>query len=138
MTPFLPTLTAAQQTRVDAWLPVVALLLNQRYGDRITVDLEPAFVSAAGEAIARRLTRGTALVDQQAVGPASVKYNPRAMIRSWFLPEELDELDGIVNEGGSGARTYRTPAPDAIRFGNRLRPVLDQVAESDGVYVEEF
>lgn len=126
--PFLPALTAAQTTRVTAWLPVLALRLNARYGDRITTEPsgtdpvipanEPAFISAAADSIMTRLAR-PGLVDSQAVGPANVRYNSRAALLKWFLPEQLDELDAIVGSGN--VRSVRTPAPDAIRFGNLAR-----------------
>ena len=149
MTPFLPApLTAAQTTRVAAWLPVLEVLLTKRYGDRITTEPsgtdpvvapnEPAFVSAAADAIGRRLAKPAALIDQQNIGPAGVRYNARNALAVWFLPEELAQLDDLVADGGGGARTYRTPAPDGIRRLNRARDLgLDHVAESDG-YVEEW
>lgn len=126
--PFLPPLSAAQSERVEAWLPVLQLLLNRRYGDKITdaesvpegqEATEPLFVSVAGDAIARRLTRPNGLIDQQAVGPASVRYNARANLAVWFLPEELAQLDDIAGFGRS-VRSVRTPAPDGIRFGNMM------------------
>lgn len=137
LAPFLPTLTAAQTARVTAWLPVLELRLNARYGDRITTEPsgtdpvvpanEPAFVSAAADSIMTRLAR-PGLVDSQAVGPANVRYNSRAALLKWFLPEQLDELDAIVGIGN--VRSVRTPAPDAIRFGNRMR-YADEYAEGD-------
>ncbi|MDA4894830.1 hypothetical protein PFZ55_49015 [Streptomyces sp. MS2A] len=117
--PFLPTLTAAQTTRAEAWLPVLALRLNARYGDRITTENEPAFVSACADAIVRKLGQPKVMVDSQTIGPANVRYNARAHLLKWFLPEQLDDLDAIVGLGN--VRSVRMPAPDAIRFGNRLR-----------------
>lgn len=135
--PFLPTLTTAQTTRVTAWLPVLELRLNARYGDRITTEPsgtdpvvpanEPAFISAAADSIMTRLAR-PGLIDSQAVGPANVRYNSRAALLKWFLPEQLDELDAIVGLGN--VRSVRTPAPDGIRFGNRMRYV-DELVEGD-------
>lgn len=139
VTPFLPPLSTPQTTRVTAWLPVLNALLDARYGTRIgPVDVaegEPAsnrvlFVSAAADALERRLSKPSGLIDAQGIGGASVKYNARAALSRWFLPEELDQLDDACGIGG-GIRSVRTPAPDAIRFGNRSR-VLDQLAESDG------
>lgn len=124
VTPFLPTLTAAQTTRVSAWLPVLEVLINQRFGDRITAELEPVFSSTAADAIGRRLAKTAALIDMQAVGTASVRYNARASLAVWFLPEELDTLNGLFES--PGARTYRTPAPDGIRFNNLARDPLDE------------
>ena len=127
MDPFLPQMTADQRSKVVAWIPVLQLLLNARYGDRITTEPiggnEVAFVSAAADAVSRRLTKPSALVDSQAIGPANVRYNQRAHLAKWFLPEELSELDGLA--GLSSIRTVRTPAPDAIRFGNRMRTEED-------------
>ncbi|WP_303708420.1 MULTISPECIES: hypothetical protein [Microbacterium] len=131
--PFLPTLTAAQKTRAEAWLPVLALRLNARYGDRITTEPtgtdpvvpanEPAFISAAADSIMTRLAR-PGLVESQAVGPANVRYNARAALLKWFLPEQLDELDAMVGLGN--VRSVRMAAPDGIRFGN---PARDSIAE---------
>lgn len=131
VTPFLPPLTTAQRTRAEAWLPVLELLLNGQYGDRITTEPsgtdpvvppnEPVFVSTAADAIGRRLAKPAAMVDQQNVGPAGVRYNPRANLAVWFLPEELSQLDKLVGIGS--VRTVRTPAPDQIRYGNLAREV---------------
>lgn len=135
--PFLPTLTTAQTTKVTAWLPVLALRLNARYGDRITTEPsgtdpvvpanEPAFISAAADSIMTRLAR-PGLVGSQTIGPANVRYDSRAALLKWFPPEQLDELDAIVGLGN--VRFVRTPAPDAIRFGNRMRYV-DELTEGD-------
>ncbi|MBT2473306.1 hypothetical protein J7E68_01620 [Microbacterium sp. ISL-103] len=135
LAPFLPTLTAAQTTKVTAWLPVLALRLNARYGDRITTvpsgtdpvvpANEPAFISAAADSIMTRLAR-PGLVDSQAVGPANVRYNSRAALLKWFLPEQLDELDAIAGLGN--VRSIRMAAPDPIRFGNRMS-YFDQLDE---------
>lgn len=129
--PFLPTLTTAQRTRVEAWLPVLQVILNARYGALITQEPdggnEPAFLAAAGEALERRLTR-PGMVLQQNIGPAGVRYDPRATLSRWFLPEELDQLDDLAGVGG--ARTVRTPAPDAIRYGNRAHGFPDTVDET--------
>lgn len=123
--PFLPTLTAAQTTKVTAWLPVLALRLNARYGDRITTEPvgtvpanEPVFISAAADSIMTRLSR-PGLVESQTIGPANVRYNSRAALLKWFLPEQLDELDAMVGLGN--VRSVRMAAPDAIRFGNPAR-----------------
>jgi len=129
LAPFLPTLTAAQKTRAEAWLPVIALRLDARYGDRITTEPsgtdpvippnEPAFLSAAADAIMTRLSRPGGQIDSQTIGPANVRYNSRAALLKWFYPEQLDDLDAIVGVGN--VRSVRTPAPDGIRFGNRMR-----------------
>lgn len=119
LTPFLPTLSTAQTAKVTAWIPVLQLRLNARYGDRITTENEPAFVSAAADSIMTRLERPGGQIDSQTIGPANVRYNTRAALLKWFYPEQLDDLDAIVGLGN--VRSVRTPAPDAIRFGNRLR-----------------
>jgi len=128
LAPFLPTLTAAQTARVTAWLPVLELRLNARYGDRITTEPsgtdpvippnEPAFISTAADSIMTRLAR-PGLVEAQTIGPANVRYNARAALLKWFLPEQLDELDAVVGFGN--VRSVRMAAPDGIRFGNPAR-----------------
>jgi len=121
VTPFLPSLTTNQTARVTAWLPVLQLMLNGRYGAKITDTPdggnEPLFVSFAADALLRRLQRPGGLIDKQSVGPASVAYNSRAHLAVWFLPEELDSMDGFLGSGG--VQSVRMAAPDAIRFGNR-------------------
>lgn len=119
LTPFLPTLTAPQTQKADAWRPVLELLLNGRYGDRITATNEPVFIEAAADAISRRLARPNGMIDSQGVGSASVKYNQRALLARWFLPEQLSEMDVLAGLGS--IRSVRTPAPDDVRFGNRVR-----------------
>lgn len=133
--PFLPPLTAAQSTRVTAWLPVVSTLLDARYGAEITPERRPVFVSTAADAIERRLGRPSGMVDSQAIGSANVRYNRRASLAVWFLPEELTQLDDVAGLG-RGVRSVRMPAPDGIRFGNRMT-VFDEVAEGDTLLEED-
>ncbi|GAB2567484.1 hypothetical protein [Leucobacter ruminantium] len=126
--PFLPTLRTDQSTKVDAWITVLGPLLNARYGDAITAELEPVFVSAAADAIIRRLERPRGGAIEERVGPASIKRDPRFLLSAWFLPEELEQLDDVI--GAGSIRSHRTPAPDAQRFGNRYRPeVPDELPE---------
>jgi len=115
---------------------VVELLLNHRYGDLIipppnpmvSVDRDAAvvrsneiiFLGVAADALYRRITRPDLFVAQQNIGPAAVRYTDRAGIWGWFLPEELAMLDDVTGRP-SGAQTYRTIAPDFIRYGNRIR-----------------
>jgi hypothetical protein len=109
----LPTKKA---TLVTAWAPVLAALLNARFGDRITTGEggnEAVFVSAAADAIQRRLDKPNRQVASQSVNGASVSYH--ATLLAWFAESELSQLDALV--GASGVRTYRTPAPDEVRFG---------------------
>lgn len=143
VTPFLPPLNPPQTARVTAWLPVLDALLSARYGTRIGPEPEgenpPAsnrilFVSAAADALERRLKAPGGPIDSQSIGGASVKYNTRASLSRWFYPEELAQLDDACGLGG-GIRSVRVPAPDGVRFGNTSRP-LEQIAESDGFYVE--
>lgn len=129
--PFLPTLKPSQQERVEAWLPALQVVLNSRYGDRITQGddgNEPLFFNIVGDAIERRLSR-PGMVLQQNIGPAGVRYDPRGNLSRWFLAEELEQLDEITGFGG--IRSKRTPAPDGQRFGNRVSHWTDTVDESD-------
>ncbi|MFJ4038206.1 hypothetical protein ACIPVB_08960 [Microbacterium sp. NPDC090007] len=136
--PFLPALPPAQALRAQAWVPVLDRLLNARYGAHIDThddtEQNPSnrvmFVSAAADALERRLGKPAGPIDSQSVGPASVKYNTRAALSRWFLPEELDQLDEVCGLGG-GIRSVRAPVPNAVRFGNTMS-VFDQIAESDG------
>lgn len=124
----LPALKTAEEPFAEAWLPVLDLLLNARYGDLITAEREPAFFSAEADAIRDRLDR-PGNVAQQAAGPASVRYTDRASLLTWFSSESLDQLDALC--GISGTSYVRTPAPDGIRFGNRSTPWPFTNDESD-------
>lgn len=116
--PFLTPnpLPSRKATLVQAWCPVLAALLNARYGDRITEDNQPVFVSTAADAIQRRLDKPNSMVVSQSVNGAAVTYS--ASLRSWFYDAELAQLDALV--GVSGARSVRMSAPDSVRFGNVL------------------
>lgn len=128
LTPFLPPLDSIQAPRVDAWIPVLSMLLDLRYGTHITTERRVLFVSAAADAIERRLGKPAGLIDQETAGPFSTRYNPRAALSRWFLPEELEQLDDACGLGG-GIRSVRTPAPDAVRFENASRWYGDDVDE---------
>lgn len=123
--PFLPPLNPTQLTKVTAWVTVLGPLLNARYGDAITEELEPVFVSAAADAITRRLerTRGGAI--EERIGPASIKRDAKFLLPQWFLPEELAQLDELAGVGSGTIRSHRTPAPDGQRFINRFRPEVE-------------
>jgi len=110
----------AADPRVDAWCPVLAALLTARYGDRVTAQVTPVFVSTAADAIGRRIDKPKAMVDRESVGPASVQWNTRSAIASWLLPEEVQQLDELVGMGG--VRTVRMAAPSQVRFGNLVAP----------------
>jgi hypothetical protein len=113
-------LPEAKRQLVASWAPVIALLLSRRYGDAVTTGdagTEPVFVSAAADAIQRRLDRPNPTVAAQSVNGASVTYT--ANLLAWFSPSELAQLDSFTGSGG--IRTIRTPALDSIRYGNRLR-----------------
>jgi hypothetical protein len=130
--PFIvPPLKSSQESTAEAWLPVLDLLLNARYGDRITDDNEAAFFSAEADAIRNRLDRpGNVL--QQSVGPASVRYTDRAGMLTWFSSDALDQLDQLCGIGGT--TTVRMPAPDVQRFGNLNTPwpwTVDESGEGD-------
>lgn len=109
-------LKAAQATLVGAWAPVLALLLTHRYGDRITDELRPVFVSAAAGAIQRRLDKPNAMIASQSVGNAAVSYS--ASLAAWFAPEELEELDDLVGQP-VGIRSVRMQADPATWWANR-------------------
>ena len=133
---FLPPLGGDQQRRVAAWLPVLSLLLDARYAERVTAERRPLFVSAAADAIERRLGKPVGLIDSQSIGPASVKYNSRAALSRWFLPEELTQLDEACGLGGS-IRMVRMPAPDAIRFADPTVALNGMEYFDSDDYVEE-
>lgn len=140
VSPFLSPRAGAQQTRVEPWLAPLQVLLNARYGDRITTEPdggnESLFVSAAADAINRRVTRPADFdhVQQQSIGPASARYRDRAGLAGWFTADDLAQLDDVTGRGT--VRTYRTPAPDGQRFGNVSREspaTVDESLEGDVV-----
>lgn len=59
------------------------------------------------------------MIDSEGAGPFSARWNPASSLGAWFLQGELDEMDSVT--GGGGTRTYRTAAPDSVRFGNLSR-----------------
>jgi len=126
--PFLTPKQAAD-SRVEAWLTTLAALLTARYGNRITAPLRPIFVNAAADSIGRRVDKGSLMIDQQSVGPASVRWNTRSALAGWFLPEELSQLDEVAKGSASpGARTHRMAAPYGQRFGNLSTPFMNEDA----------
>lgn len=123
VSPFLTAQAQARKTQIEALLPVLALRLKGRYGDRITPELEPAFVEIAAEALTRRIDRSGRGIRSQSVAGASVQYDPRVPLSAWLLPGELADLDSLVGMGGT--RSVRLSAPDGQRFGNRAERADD-------------
>jgi hypothetical protein len=111
-------LSEGQKPRVEGWLAALKVLLELRYGVVLTVDLEPLFLVTVADAVQRRLDKTKQMIDSEAAGPFSARWNPASSLGAWFLPAELESLDSIT--GNTGTRTYRTPAPDHVRFVNRL------------------
>ncbi|MDQ0735328.1 hypothetical protein [Arthrobacter agilis] len=94
------------------------MLLERRYGASLTADLEPLFLVTVADAVQRRLDKLKQMIDSEGAGPFSARWNSASSLGAWFLPAELETLDSIT--GNTGTRTYRTPAPDHIRFNNRV------------------
>jgi hypothetical protein len=120
---FLPSLTPPEKASVTAWLTAINARFTQRYGARITLALEPVFVSYAADAVKRRLdkqrTGGGQMIESQTTGPFGVRFSARASLGGWFLPEEVSDMDETVGMGG--IQTHRMAAPDGIRYGNLSR-----------------
>lgn len=117
-------LKPAETPRVEGWLAALNVSLNARYGQRLTSDLEPFFLVKVADAIQRRLDKPKQMVESESAGPFSARWSSASTLGSWFSKDDLAEMDEVA--GSAGARSYRTPAPDAIRFNNRmeLRPDL--------------
>lgn len=111
--------SAAQTPRVEGWLAGLKVLLDNRYGDKLTSALEPLFLVFVADALQRRLDKLKQMIDSEGAGPFSARWNPASSLGAWFLQGELDEMDSVT--GGGGTRTYRTAAPDGVRFGNLSR-----------------
>lgn len=104
-------------------------ILSMRYGrklDALTEErrlaIAPALQLIIASALDRRRAKKNLLAEQESAGPFSVRWAKSSTSGSWFLPDELMDLDRMFGVGGS--RTYRTPAPDAIRFVAREDPVV--------------
>lgn len=128
------SLTAAETTRAEAMVAAMAALLTARYGGRVAAyqertqqDLMPLVHSYIAASVERKLAKKNQLADSENAGPFSVRWNTASSRGGWFLPEELAELDGLLGMGGT--RTYRTPAPDAQRFINRLEVDVPEYIE---------
>lgn len=117
--PLKPTETA----RVAGWLAALAVSLDSRYRGRITTQLEPFFLVKVADAVQRRLDKPKQMVDSETAGPFAARWNAASTLGSWFTRADLDEMDAIT--GTAGTRTYRTPAPDSIRFNNRIESLPD-------------
>lgn len=131
MNPLLPKpVPAGQQPRVEAWLKGIAVHLNNRYGDALTLAREPLFLVYVADAVQRRLDKAKQMVDSEGAGPFNVRWNAASALGGWFLQPEVDEMDEVTGMGGT--RTYRTPAPDHIRLNNRVHSYvsddLDELA----------
>jgi hypothetical protein len=111
--------TAAQAPRVSGWLAGLKVLLDTKYGEFITPAVEPLFLMHVADAIQRRLDKTKQMVDSESAGLASIRWNAASSLMGWFLPDEIADMDSVT--GGSGTRSYRTAAPDAISFGNMAR-----------------
>lgn len=122
---------AGQAPRVEGWLKGIAVLLDKRYGDALTLAIEPLFLVYVADAMQRRLDKLKQMVDSEGAGPFNVRWNPASSLGGWFLQSELDEMDDVTGLGGT--RTYRTPAPDHIRFNNQASSyVSDECRDREG------
>lgn len=82
------------------------------------------------DAVQRRLDKLKQMVDSEGAGPFNVRWNPASSLGAWFLPAELDDMDGATGAGGT--RSYRTAAPDAIRYGNLSRDHMTDYELDEG------
>lgn len=99
--------------------------------------MEPLFLMFVADALQRRLDKAKQMVDSEGAGPFNVRWNAASSLGECFLTAEIEGMDEVTGFGGT--RSYRTAAPDAIRYGN-LAPVyfLDEelaIGEEEGVDV---
>lgn len=123
--PLKPTETP----RVTGWLAALQVSLTARYRVRLTPDLEPFFLVKVADAVQRRLDKPKQMVESESAGPFSARWSSASTLGAWFSRDDLNEMDEVT--GSAGARTYRTPAPDAIRFNN----LVDRFPESENLEV---
>lgn len=116
-------LSPAQEETASSWLLALSALVTARYGARLDKykartgnDLLPVVYVYMAAAIERRFAKKVSDIESEGAGPFRVQWNGASSLAAWFRDEELAELDGAL--GLRGSRTYRTPAPDAIRFRN--------------------
>jgi hypothetical protein len=129
ITPFLAKPpTGSDEARVGAWLGAISAALTARYGE-VAEGLLPLVYSYTADAVGRRLQPRDRLVAQQSVGPASVRYTDAASLGGYFLPDELADMDGAF--GRSGTRSYRTPAPAGVRYGNWAGPDIGDALDAE-------
>ena len=112
-------LTAAEQTRANAWIGAMNVLLTAHYGARVDAhmartgqDIMPLVHGYVANAVERRLFKKNRMADGEGSGPFTVRWSAQSALYQWFLPEELAELNGAL--GMTGARTHHTPAPEAL------------------------
>lgn len=111
--------SAAQTPRVEGWLAGLKVLLNNKYGEQLTPDVEPLFLVYIADAVQRRLDKLRQMLDSEGAGPFSARWNPASSLGAWFLPDELESMDEVT--GGGGTCTYRAAVPDGVRYGNLSR-----------------
>lgn len=125
--PFMdPPPADAKAALLASWLLAISGQLTKVFGDTLPTMIAPTVYDIVGVALNRRLTANAydPRLRAQSTGPSSVQYNMNvATLRGWFWPDEANTLDLLFGSGGS-ISSVRTPAPDAIRFGNRAGPRL--------------
>lgn len=113
--------------RAEAAVSMMWAVLEGRYQLSLRVDVDGSLRDAVKYIIAlaldRRIAKPLAGVVREGAGPFSVQWSENSTTGAWFLPSELVDLDKLFKSGGS--RTYRTPAPDAIRYGSILHRFED-------------
>jgi hypothetical protein len=130
--PFID-IPATMSDRVDAWLTAISAILTNRFSAKPTPDPDPVPAASApaifdivARAIGQRLADERAgsgrdpRVKAQAVAGSSAQYFDTAQSTSWFNAYDLKDLAELFDNAGS-VRSVRTPAPDAIRYGNLTR-----------------
>lgn len=115
-------LQESERPRTEAAVAMMWSILSARYSLESLEDPNESLVSTVrliiASALDRRLTKPNAFIAQETAGPFSVRWSSDATTGGWFLPSELADLDRVF--GGGGTRSYRTPAPAGVRFGNPL------------------
>lgn len=120
-------LPSDEHARAEAAVSMMWAVLEGRYqlSTRVDADgsLREAVVYIMAVAFERRQDKPVVGVLREASGPFSVQWSETSTTGAWFLPSELSDMDKLFKSAGS--RTYRTQAPDAIAYGNRLHRYED-------------
>ena len=115
-----PLLTSPVEDEVVKALINAALsYLEGRYSEAKLTKYKPFVVAVVASMISRRGSGRDPFLASETAGPFRGQWFSGGATAGLFHADELWDLDRLL---GGGARTVRTPAPDAQRYSNLYRP----------------